>query len=511
MPSGPPRGITYYIRPGGNDSATGTSPTAAWRTLARASRASLRPGDRLLLLGGHSYTGQLRIGPGDAGDRSRPVLVGSYGSGRATIESAGSAVVIFDTAGVRIWNLVISGRHALRSGTFGVKVDNDLRHHMLHAITISNVDISGFGAGIGIIGAHEDSGFANVRIANATLHGNMDAGLESTGPPVTSPHASYAHRDIYVWRVRAFGNRGNPANTTTNSGNGIVLSSVRGATVSHCQAYDNGGRGGARDEGPIGIWAYDATDVTLTADVSHDNTSASKTDGGGFGLDNDTSNSTMEYDLSYDNHGPGFLLYSGPKHYQQSGNVVRFNVSYRDGQGRHLLGGLAVVGRIKDAALYQNTIVLAHAGMQTALRMSGPLSNVRVLNNIFVASTDGLLVLVGKSVSRSNAVLAGNDYYAPGTAWTVDWRYAVLFHSLASWRSETHEESLGSEQTGLAARPLFTGPLTGPVASPHFQLGAASPLRGAGVSLTRRFGLRPGSAYLSGLPYRAGTPDIGAG
>jgi len=28
--------VTYYVRPGGDDAAAGTSPAAAWRTLARA-------------------------------------------------------------------------------------------------------------------------------------------------------------------------------------------------------------------------------------------------------------------------------------------------------------------------------------------------------------------------------------------------------------------------------------------------------------------------------------------
>src|SRR6266487_4526021 len=45
-------GVTYYISPAGSDSAAGTSPTTAWRTLGRANSASLRPGDRVLLQGG---------------------------------------------------------------------------------------------------------------------------------------------------------------------------------------------------------------------------------------------------------------------------------------------------------------------------------------------------------------------------------------------------------------------------------------------------------------------------
>src|SRR6266566_4029269 len=79
--------VTYYVRPGGDDTAAGTSPAAAWRTLARASGAILRPGTRLLLLGGKQYPGSLVISKGDAGNVRSPILVSSYGKGRATIVS----------------------------------------------------------------------------------------------------------------------------------------------------------------------------------------------------------------------------------------------------------------------------------------------------------------------------------------------------------------------------------------------------------------------------------------
>ena len=59
---------TYYLSPSGSDAAAGISPAKAWRTLGRASRAVLRPGDRLLLEGGQQFSGQLTIGESDGGD-----------------------------------------------------------------------------------------------------------------------------------------------------------------------------------------------------------------------------------------------------------------------------------------------------------------------------------------------------------------------------------------------------------------------------------------------------------
>src|SRR5258708_8340797 len=77
--------VSYYVSPTGNDHATGTSPADPWRTLARASAARLRPGDKLLLRGGHVYSGYLVIAKSDSGTSAHRVLISSYGRGRATI------------------------------------------------------------------------------------------------------------------------------------------------------------------------------------------------------------------------------------------------------------------------------------------------------------------------------------------------------------------------------------------------------------------------------------------
>src|SRR5215469_7464172 len=85
---------SYYVSPTGNDHAAGTSPAHAWRTLARASAARLKPGNRLLLQGGHVYHGYLLITKSDSGTTARRVLISSYGRSRATISSFGSGVIV---------------------------------------------------------------------------------------------------------------------------------------------------------------------------------------------------------------------------------------------------------------------------------------------------------------------------------------------------------------------------------------------------------------------------------
>ena len=71
---------TYYVSSSsGEDTAAGTSPSAPWRTLAKAGTQALRPGDSLLLRQGDSWiveTGRSRA-PRRLGHPSAPSRGGS--------------------------------------------------------------------------------------------------------------------------------------------------------------------------------------------------------------------------------------------------------------------------------------------------------------------------------------------------------------------------------------------------------------------------------------------------
>ena len=56
----------YYVSAAGSDSNPGTL-ASPWQTLARANRATFRPGDRLLLRGGDTFTEPLPLDDADAG------------------------------------------------------------------------------------------------------------------------------------------------------------------------------------------------------------------------------------------------------------------------------------------------------------------------------------------------------------------------------------------------------------------------------------------------------------
>lgn len=91
---------TYYVSPTGSDAASGTTALTPWRTLARASRATLRPGDRLLLRRSSTFRGALDVA--ESGASGSPIRIGAYGVGSKPVvtgdcvDVAGSHVVVTD-------------------------------------------------------------------------------------------------------------------------------------------------------------------------------------------------------------------------------------------------------------------------------------------------------------------------------------------------------------------------------------------------------------------------------
>ena len=91
----PGTGPNYYVDDAnGNDGNPGTSEAAPWRTLDRASSATLNPGERLLFRRGGVWSGTLKVE--ESGVAGLPVVIGSYGSGPPpVIQGASDCVVLF--------------------------------------------------------------------------------------------------------------------------------------------------------------------------------------------------------------------------------------------------------------------------------------------------------------------------------------------------------------------------------------------------------------------------------
>lgn len=508
-------GRTFFVNPDGDDASDGRSREHAWQTLDRVSKERLQPGDHVLIAG--RVTGALSLGPGDAGNAQNPVIIDSYDGSRASIASD-RGIEVRDTAGVTIRNVGIYGPGTGYAIAGINAVASEGIRKRLAGITFENLDISGFVNGISI-GAEGSAGFSDVRITDSEVHDNRNNGLVIYGPQFDTNHPSYAHAQVLISGVSAYRNTGNPDELTVNTGNGIVIGSVDTGVIDQSTASWNGTKAQNVREGPVGIWAYDSTHITIQRSLSYSNRSFGA-DGGGFGLDQNTSDSVIQYNLSYDNSGAGILLFGQKTNRSNIRNTVRYNVSVNDSRTGYL-GGISLVGgvdkgasngRVSGAQVYQNTVVVHDKTPLTpAMLFLGAVDATTVANNVL----SGPLALANRQPA-GELMLRGNDYFSSGENVT-EWNKS-MFATVDDWRRASGSEQVNGAATGIQAEPQLIDPATPtrvvratqlPGAT-GFSPGPDSPLIGAGVPLSSVGITDPGDRDFLAAAVQSARSDIGA-
>ena len=412
--------MDYYVSLLGDDSNSGLSEVHPWRSIERVNAARLFPGDSVRFKANQTFVGNLCLTKVNQRNKNevRVVTIGSYGSGRATIDAGcGTGFIARNSGGVHLVNLNFVGAGASKNTGSGVLFINTLPDGIkLSDIRIHRVDVSGFkDTGVNFTAQPIDnswSGFRNVRITNTTSHDNGDAGMSCIGA-WKPEREGYAHTDFYIGNCSAYRNAGIPGKGS-HSGNGIVLAQVDGALIEHCRAYENGKLNDYEGGGPVGIWVWDANRVVIQFNESHHNRTGSSKDGGGFDLDGGVTHSVVQYNYSHDNDGAGYLLaqFEGAPPFH--GNVVRYNLSVNDGR-KNSYGGIhlwstGANGGIMDTYFYANAIYMSEstggdpAGVDCS---SDGIRNIRFYNNSF--QMDGKAVSV-RGPSNPNVVFKNNTF-----------------------------------------------------------------------------------------------------
>lgn len=419
---------TYYVSPAGNDEASGTSITTAWKSLDRINKQRLEKGDKVLLKAGSVFQGTILLDEKDGGDPSLPVLISSYGAGKAFIEAGEKGgIIVYNTGGVQIKSLVITGDGVDKNNASGIECISEKPSSKLSGITIEQCDISGF-HDYGILiksDKQSDAGFSKVKIMNCLTYANGEAGIGSL-----AVFPAISHSDFYVGYCKATGNRGIIAKTDNHSGNGIVLSGIDKLTIEYCEASENGADCRSVSGGPVGIWLWNCRNGIIQNSISHHNHAGTSVhDGGGFDLDGGCSNSTIQKCLSYNNEGAGYLLCEFGSMNPFTNNKVLDNTSVNDGLNNSY-GGITVSGAGKEfpvtnTLIRNNKVVVENSktvkGLPSALFLQGSdFKDIRFEANEFIVSGGAAVLRCDTLFNSNQAIFDENRFIVKDKGFRVD-------------------------------------------------------------------------------------------
>jgi hypothetical protein len=452
----------YYFSASGHDQTGDGSESRPWRSVDKFNGLDLEPGDSAFFRVGDQFNGSLILDANDTGTDSNgnlisPIVIDSYGGGpggRASIRShpTSEALFAYNSAGIELSNLEFlnGGTHVSnRSSGLQFMLDSAAGSesgHFQH-IRISNVVSRGFHrAGLSLFSS-SDAGYRDVEIVNSEFYDNEFAGVEISAAPWTE----LRHQEIRIDDVIAHNNPGF-AGCQPHCGHGIVIGQVDGAVIENSVAHSNGIVAG---RGNVGIWTWQSNDVTIQRNSAYGNRSPNGGDGGGFDIDGGVTNSVVQYNVSQDNAGAGFLLAEFGFAEPMQQNVFRYNLSVNDGTdsyGSFTISGEHPAALASSALFHNNTAIVdlevAPHSRGTMWFINSNHDDIKLINNVFVALNGA--ALIDGSTNVDQVQFADNAYWTAQAPVRIG---GVEYASVAEWATATGQEMVNGQFVGLQADP----------------------------------------------------------
>lgn len=402
----------YYVSNAGNDSNNGTSQNTPFKTLAKVNSLTLKPGDKVLLKGGNSFTSannSVGIKIKNSGTAQAPIEINSYGGSKATINASSTfGILVEDASYIIVKNLIVRGKYV--GLTTGVNIESKTNAGILvksklkncEKVLIENVEVSKF-KWSGIRFDSENTAYAvqnsTIRNCRTFLNGNRGIGTKGKN--------GARNKSILIKNCITYDNHGwNEVPT----GSGIHISGSNGITVQNCLAYNNG-KYNESEAGGFGIWASSSSNVLFQFNESHSNKTR-RADGGGFDIDGGVQNAVVQYNYSHDNDGAGFLVYQHNTGGIVKNVTVRYNISQNDGlNGKHASIDVNRVGNppngIENVFVYNNTVFTNNESIASIKVRKNEdralIKNVHVHNNLLIRpNTANAYIIGGSNVNRKN-------------------------------------------------------------------------------------------------------------
>ena len=515
---------TVYVDRNGNDANPGTVERPLC-SLEALSRRIWRPGDAVYFRGGQTFAGLLKL-PGGGSD-SKPVIVGSYGTARATIDSAGDTLFFgYNQGGFQFQDLNLKSSYPGESAAGILFYSDSPVGTRYPAVTVRNCDLRGFGGAAIKIGSSQPSnpGWTKIRVENCQCRGNGE-GMAVYGYDAPAP-STYAIDSLQVIHSEFAGNRGT----------GLSISGVSSGLVEFCSFHDNQRVGGC--------WTWAARNVVIQHCISYRNRRGSGNDGFGFDLDGGSVGCTIQDCLSYQNDTAGFAIFDYPDSADTTDNAIRYCISENDvrsgREGASFEMNSWANTPIRNSYIYNCVAFLtSHGGRSICAGFmgigrqamygyqSGSISGCGFWNNIIYLAGGGsdlahLYCQFGAGTPPEISYM-GNDYASSNHRPTRICTDRTLYTSLADWRRATGQERLiasrGIVDYGIAADPQCAqAGKFHQVIDPTMMAQSIiwrpmpnSPCLRSGVDLKKQFRVNPGGSDFYGNPiHESGSVTIGA-
>ncbi|MFJ8112349.1 discoidin domain-containing protein [Streptomyces sp. NPDC096132] len=543
-------GKDYFIdATQGRDTAAGTSPATAWRTLAKANASTFAPGDRILLRAGAQWQDE-QLWPKGSGSAGRPITISAYGdpnAARPYIATNGKVPSPFRADGTKNAATVgLTGAIVLRNQQYwdidNVELSNDddfatditSGSYVRDGIMVSiNADLLASGA---------DSVMDHFRVSNVYVH-NLDG-------PSSWQKIHYGAVDFQVFGGKSYKEYGTggyhfkDVRIENNTFENVELHAVQfafnwfAADGANSGQYDENGKW---HEGWEQLWVR--TRDLYSRDVYIGHNYAANIGQGAIQLA-DTKNMTVEYNevngylKRYDAVSCALYLWAGADSVMQYNEVyggpnneydgtpwdleyTNFNVTYQFNYSHdNAAGWMAYMGNSSNSVARYNLSVNDN-GVLVKNMLSTNYSPTYFTNNTFVY--DGAdLDYVHDETFLSRVYFLNNVFYNTSTTTETPWyrrsgalRQAVFSNNDYFEAGGTHPAQEPADPRGTRADPRFVGDPADYVtgvgvnrireAAAHFALRDDSPLVDAG-----RYNPHLGTEDFLGTPlYYGDAPDIG--
>lgn len=545
--SNPYGGRDFYLDASrGNDHNPGTSSTRAWKSLAKASAFTFRPGDRLLLKGGETWS-DAQLWPKGSGTERKPIVLDAYGDERKplphiatnghvpdpfTADGTKNPQTVGLTGAVNLrnqeyWSIahlqvsndddiatdITTGRY-VRDG-ISVSINADLftpgQNTVMRGITIRNIyahDLDGpstwqkiYYAGIDfqIFGAKQYGAYAaggyhfeDIRIEhNSFSHVELNAiqfGFnwwgDQQGQADTAGRWHEGWEQLWL-RTRNLYNR--DVSIRHNYAESVGQGAYQFAGTKNLTAEYNEANGWLQryDNVSAGLYLWAGADSVMRYNEVYGGPPA-QFDATAWDLEYTNFDVTYEYNYSHDNQG-GWMSYMG----NSSNSIARYNLSVND-----------------NGVLWKNMLSVNY-------------SPTYVLNNVFVYDGSKLNAFHDE-VLKDRVYFANNVFENTSTTTPTTWTLkpgaldnGVFTNNAFHEASGSYPASMPTDPNRVTGDPLFRGDPAGYARSAgvdkildsasRFQLRRGSPLIDAG-----RYNPRVGDADFFGTQlYWGKGVDIG--